>query len=193
MCLGSGCKSCIQPSAASRACGSSSRIPSTRTWASPNLFPSAPFEGSTCQIFANAIRLPNFEMRVYWAFLPFGPGWNGAVVSFGIIADDLSAAQKGRCLSLRSRSCAAPTAGRAPAVDDEVVALWLAAIASRIASSSSASLSPCTQRRRKSAASSWPRHMYSVPVQVSRTRLQLSQKLWVIGVMKPIRRPVSAT
>ena len=35
--------------------------------------------------------------------------------------------------------------------------------------------------------------MYSVPVQVSRTRLQLSQKLWVIGVMKPIRRPVSAT
>ena len=34
--------------------------------------------------------------------------------------------------------------------------------------------------------------MYSVPVQVSRTRLQLSQKLWVIGVMKPTRRPVSA-
>ena len=30
---------------------------------------------------------------------------------------------------------------------------------------------------RRSAMSSWPRHMYSSPVQVSRTRLQLSQKL----------------
>ena len=29
-------------------------------------------------------------------------------------------------------------------------------------------------------------------MQVSRTRLQLSQKLWVSGVMKPSRRPVSA-
>ena len=28
---------------------------------------------------------------------------------------------------------------------------------------------------------------------VSRTRLQLSQKLWVIGVMNPTRVPVSAT
>jgi hypothetical protein len=34
--------------------------------------------------------------------------------------------------------------------------------------------------------------MKSVPVQVSRTRLQLSQKCSVSGVMKPIRPPVSA-
>ena len=31
------------------------------------------------------------------------------------------------------------------------------------------------------------------PVAVSRTRLQLSQKLWLIGVMKPRTPPVSAT
>ena len=31
------------------------------------------------------------------------------------------------------------------------------------------------------------------PDAVTRTRLQLSQKLWVSGVMKPIRPPVSAT
>jgi hypothetical protein len=35
--------------------------------------------------------------------------------------------------------------------------------------------------------------MYSSPVQVSRTRLQLSQKLWVSGVMKPIFWPVSSS
>ena len=32
-----------------------------------------------------------------------------------------------------------------------------------------------------------------LPVQVRRTRLQLSQKLWVSGVMKPSRPPVSFT
>ncbi len=46
-------------------------------------------------------------------------------------------------------------------------------------------LANMTAAARKSAASSWPRHMYSVSVQVRRTRLQPSQKLWVIGVMKP--------
>jgi hypothetical protein len=35
--------------------------------------------------------------------------------------------------------------------------------------------------------------MKSWPVQVRRTRLQLSQKLWVIGVMKPSVPPVSFT
>ena len=35
------------------------------------------------------------------------------------------------------------------------------------------------------------RHM--VPVQVTRTRLQDSQKLWVSGVMKPSLPPVSST
>ena len=59
--------------------------------------------------------------------------------------------------------------------------------------SSSSSPSDARSGARRSAASSWPRHMYSVPVQVSRTRLQLSQKLWVSGVMKPSRPPVSST
>ena len=40
---------------------------------------------------------------------------------------------------------------------------------------------------------SWPRHMKSVPAHVRRTRLQLSQKLCVIGVMNPSRPPVSRT
>src|SRR3978361_1947243 len=46
---------------------------------------------------------------------------------------------------------------------------------------------------RKSEASSWPRQVCNVPVQVIRTRLQDSQKLWVMGVMKPSFPPVSLT
>src|SRR6516225_6431736 len=69
----------------------------------------------------------------------------------------------------------------------------LRSIASRIAASSASSPSDWRNGVRRSAASSWPRHIYSVPVQVIRTRLQLSQKLWVSGVMKPSRRPVSRT
>ena len=70
----------------------------------------------------------------------------------------------------------------------------LRVIASRIAwASTASSVDGARSSSRNSAASSWPRHMNSVPVQVSRTRLQDSQKLWVIGVMKPIRPPVSRT
>ena len=46
---------------------------------------------------------------------------------------------------------------------------------------------------RRSEASSWPRQVCSVPVQVILTRLQDSQKLCVIGVMKPSLPPVSLT
>ena len=46
---------------------------------------------------------------------------------------------------------------------------------------------------RKSEASSWPRHVCNVPVHVIRTRFHDSQKLWVIGVMKPSLPPVSPT
>src|ERR1700748_786508 len=46
---------------------------------------------------------------------------------------------------------------------------------------------------RRSEASSWPRQVCSVPVQVIRTRLQDSQKLWVIGGVEPSLPPVSLT
>ena len=42
---------------------------------------------------------------------------------------------------------------------------------------------------RRSTLASWPRHRNSRPVQVSRTRLHWSQKLWLSGVMKPMRWP----
>ena len=49
------------------------------------------------------------------------------------------------------------------------------------------------QRRAQVGAILLPKaHMNSSPVQVSRTRLQLSQKLWLSGVMKPIFWPVSS-
>ena len=69
----------------------------------------------------------------------------------------------------------------------------LRVIASSMAVIRAASSGDERSTSRRSAASSWPRHMNSVPVQVRRTRLQLSQKLWVIGVMKPSRPPVSPT
>ena len=50
-----------------------------------------------------------------------------------------------------------------------------------------------TRKERGDRGSSWRRHMKSVPVQVRRTRLQLSQKLCVSGVMKPSLPPVSFT
>src|SRR6187549_2495146 len=65
-------------------------------------------------------------------------------------------------------------------------------IAASIAALTRSLLSDARSGARRSAASSCPRHMYSVPVQVRRTRLQLSQKLCVSGVMKPSRPPVSA-
>ena len=71
--------------------------------------------------------------------------------------------------------------------------LGLRAMPARIASRSGASLSEARKGPRRSTASSCPRHMYIVPVQVTRTRLQDLQKLWVRGVMKPSRPPVSAT
>ena len=71
--------------------------------------------------------------------------------------------------------------------------LGLREIASSMARLSSSLPSEARSGARRSAASSWPRHMKSVPVQVTRTRLQLSQKLCVSGVMKPSRPPVSAT
>ena len=37
-----------------------------------------------------------------------------------------------------------------------------------------------------SILSSWPKHKYSSPLQVMRTRLQLSQKLWLCGEINPI-------
>src|SRR3978361_1808882 len=46
---------------------------------------------------------------------------------------------------------------------------------------------------RRSEASSWPRQVCSVPVQVIRTRLQDSQKLWGNGGMRMIWSPVSQT
>src|ERR1700737_2258109 len=69
----------------------------------------------------------------------------------------------------------------------------LRSLASRVAASSTSSPSDWRSGVRRSAASSWPRHMKRVPVQVKRTRLQLSQKLWVNGVIKPSRRAVSLT
>src|SRR5215472_6851128 len=63
--------------------------------------------------------------------------------------------------------------------------LGLRAMAASMAANNGSLASEARSGLRKSAASSWPRHMYSVPVQVTRTRLQDSQKLWVRGVMKP--------
>ena len=78
------------------------------------------------------------------------------------------------------------------AIDDEVVAFRLqqhGLVDRRVQGSV---VLAARSGARRSTASSWPRHMNSVPVQVRRTRLQLSQKLCVIGVMKPRRPPVSA-
>jgi hypothetical protein len=83
--------------------------------------------------------------------------------------------------------------GRGGAGDLEVVALRLGVDGRGSPRSSSASSAPARITARRSAASSWPRQVCSVPVQVSRTRLQASQKLWLSGVMKPSRPPVSAT
>ena len=88
---------------------------------------------------------------------------------------------------LPTRDAHVPADGRpvvAP-VDDEIVALGLAGDRLVDGALSSSLLSEARSGARRSAASSWPRHMKSWPVQVRRTRLQLSQKLWVIGVMKP--------
>ncbi len=80
------------------------------------------------------------------------------------------------------------------AIDDEVVALRLAGRWRDRSLAESSSLSAeARSGLRKSEASSWPRQVCSVPVQVMRTRLQDLQKLWVIGVMKPSLPPVSPT
>ena len=79
------------------------------------------------------------------------------------------------------------------AVDDEIVTLGLSRNGVDDDLPEARSSSEARTGARRSAASSWPRHMKSWPVQVSLTRLQLSQKLCVIGVMKPSRPPVSAT
>ncbi len=75
----------------------------------------------------------------------------------------------------------------------EVVTLGLRAMAARIVWRRASSSALARRGARRSALSSWPRHMNSSPVQVTRTRLQLSQKLWVRGVMKPIFCPVWAS
>src|SRR5689334_20384293 len=66
-------------------------------------------------------------------------------------------------------------------------------MARSIAAPSSALSGELRSGLRRSEASSCPRQVWIVPVQVMRTRLQDSQKLCVIGVMKPSLPPVSAT
>src|SRR5579871_1638121 len=84
------------------------------------------------------------------------------------------------------------TAGCAPRSMWKSWPLGLASTAARIAASSAASSAPERITARRSLASSRPRQVCNVPVQVSLTRLQPSQKLWLSGVMKPRRPPVSA-
>ena len=55
------------------------------------------------------------------------------------------------------------------------------------------SLPPERKATARLALSSCPSHKYNLPVQVILTRLQLSQKLCVNGVISPSRFPVFAT
>ena len=60
-------------------------------------------------------------------------------------------------------------------------------ILSKIAFMSGASSLGCSRNNGiKSTLSSCPKHKYYSPLQVMRTRLQLSQKLWECGEIKPI-------
>jgi hypothetical protein len=61
----------------------------------------------------------------------------------------------------------------------------LRSMARRMAALISLSVAPPRMRPRKSMRSSWPRQRCRMPSTVRRTRLQVSQKCWEMGVMKP--------